>query len=273
MVTRTAGRRWLAVAAVVVVGLQVVTARPAAALPPLTLKTGTSGVISPGALKWAQAFCRFDQVVVGGGAEVVGEPPHTTVITALEPHAVEGPTPPRFLVQARALRPDLNESWQLKAYALCAPEASMQPYLIMKSTSSTSQLRFRAGTAKCPGGRVAYSAGVTTSNTGRFGVQMVRTSGPLDIARATVRAFSTAVPAPWRMSTYRGVRAAQGWDRSRRPGRGWPDSECVVPGGNSADSWGGRRAGPDRRWHELDPCVAPGERAVTGVDEGADVVG
>lgn len=205
MATRTAGRRWLAaaaVAAVVVAGLQVVTAQPAAALPPLTLKTGTSGVISPGAVKWAEAFCGLDQVVVGGGAEVVGEPPHTTVITALEPHAVEGPTPPRFLVRARALRSDLNEFWQLKAYALCAPASSMQPYLIVKSTSSTSQVRFRAGTATCPGGRVAYSAGVTTSNTSGFGVQMVRTSGPLDIARATVRAFGTAVPAPWQLSTF-----------------------------------------------------------------------
>ena len=152
-------------------------------------------------MKWAQAFCGFDQVVVGGGGEVVGEPPHTTVITALEPHAVQGATPPRFLVQAQALAPNFNETWQLKAYALCAPASSMQPYLIVKSESSMTQRRFRAGTARCPGGRVAYSAGVTTSNTGGFGVQMVRTSGPLDIARATVRAFSTAVPAPWRLTT------------------------------------------------------------------------
>src|SRR5437660_1152342 len=62
---------------------------------------------------------------------------------------------------------------------------------------------FKAGTAKCPGGRVAYSAGVTTSNTSRFGVQLVRTSGPLDIARATVRAFGTAtVLDSWDLSTF-----------------------------------------------------------------------
>ena len=36
----------------------------------------------------------------------------------------------------------------------------------------------------------------------RFGLQLVRTSGPLDIARATVRAFGPAVPDPWRLSTY-----------------------------------------------------------------------
>jgi hypothetical protein len=207
MVTRTAGRRWLAaaaaVAAVVVAGLQVVTAQPAAALPPLTLKTGTSGPVSTGAVKSAEAFCAANQVVVGGGGEVVGNPPHTTVLTALEPHAVEGATPPRFVVRARALAfPQFQEVWQVKAYALCAPAASMQPYLIVKSTSTTSQLRFRAGTATCPGGRVAYSAGVTTSNTSAFGVQLVRTSGPLDIARATVRAFGTAVPAPWQLSTF-----------------------------------------------------------------------
>jgi hypothetical protein len=193
----------LATAAVVVASLQVVTAQPAAALPPLTLKTGTSGVISPGGVKWATAFCAADQVVVGGGGEVIGEPPHTTVLTALEPHAIEGATPPRIVVRARALTyPNFQEAWQLKAYALCAPAASMQPYRIMQSTSTTSQLTFRAGTARCPDGLVAYSAGATTSNTSGFGLQLVRTSGSLDIARATVRAFSTAVPAPWRLSTY-----------------------------------------------------------------------
>lgn len=205
MLTRTVRRRWLTIAAVtgaVVSGAPVVTAQTAAALPALTLKTGTSGGISPGATKAAQAVCGLDQVVVGGGGEVVGEPPHVTVITALEPHAVEGPTPPRFVVRARALRADLQESWQLKAYALCAPRASMQPYLISETVSTSSQLRFRAGVSRCPNGMVAYSAGVSTSRTSDFGVQLVRTSGPLDIARATVRAFSTAVPAPWEMSTF-----------------------------------------------------------------------
>ena len=193
----------VAAVAVVVTGLQVVTAQPSAALPPLTLQTATSGVISPGGVKSATALCAADQVVVGGGGEVVGEPPHTTVLTALEPHATEGATPPRFVVRARALAyPKFQEAWQLRAYALCAPAASMQPYLIVKSTSSTSQLTFRAGTARCPGGRVAYSAGATTSNTSGFGLQLVRTSGPLDIARATVRAFGTAVPDPWQLSTY-----------------------------------------------------------------------
>ena len=279
MVSLTAGRRWLAAAAAtyavaVVAGLQMVTAQPAAALPPLTLNTGTSGPVSTEPVKSAEAFCGLDQVVVGGGGEVVNEPAHTTVLTALEPHAVEGPTPPRFVVRALALAcPQLQEFWSVTAYALCAPAASMQPsYLIMKSTVSTLTSRFKAGTAKCTGGRVAYSAGVTTLNTSRFGVQLVRTSGPLDIARATVRTFlrygdGTGFVA---VVDVRGVRAAPGWDRGCLPGRDRPDSECVVPG-RDADSWRGRRAGPDRRWHELDPYAAPGEHA-SGVDDGADVV-
>ena len=210
MVSLTAGRRWLAAAAAtyavaVVAGLQMVTAQPAAALPPLTLNTGTSGPVSTEPAKSAEAFCGLDQVVVGGGGEVVNEPAHTTVLTALEPHAVEGPTPPRFVVRAFALAwPQHQEFWSVTAYALCAPAASMQPsYLIMKSTVSGLTSPFKAGTAKCPGGRVAYSAGVTTSNTSRFGVQLVRTSGPLDIARATVRAFGTAtVLDSWDLSTF-----------------------------------------------------------------------
>jgi hypothetical protein len=203
MGSRTTVRRWVAAAAVAVVvaGLQVVTAQPAAALPPLTLKTGESGAIGPGGVKSAEALCAANQVVVGGGGEVIGNPQLTTVITALEPRAIEGATPPRFVVRARALAfPDSQESWGLKAYALCAPAASMQPYLIVRSTSSPSEARFRAGTATCTGGRVAYSAGATTSNTSRFGLQMVRTSGPLDIARATARAFA-AVQNPWTLTT------------------------------------------------------------------------
>src|SRR5690348_16145957 len=77
----------------------------------------------------------------------------------------------------------------------------MQPYKIEEHTSGLSQLRFRAGTATARDGQVAYSAGVRTSSNSGFGVQLVRTSGPLDIARATVRAFSPAVPAPWTLTT------------------------------------------------------------------------
>src|SRR4051794_28091642 len=104
MDSRTVVRLCVAVAAVAVVvaGLQVVTAQRAAALPPLTLKTGTSGPLSEGGEKSAEAFCAANQVVVGGGGEVIGEPPHTTVLTALEPHAIEGATSPRIVVRARA---------------------------------------------------------------------------------------------------------------------------------------------------------------------------
>jgi hypothetical protein len=213
MVSLTAGRRWLAAAAAtyavaVVAGLQMVTAQPAAALPPLTLNTGTSDPAITDAVRSAEAFCGLDQVVVGGGGEVLHEPAHTTVLTALVPHAVEGATPPRFVVRARALKPEANELWQVKAYALCAPAASMQPYKIEEHISTFSHKRFLAGTATCRDGLVAYSAGVTTNTTGfdvQFGVQLVRTSGPLDIARATVRTFlldPTAVPDWWQLRTF-----------------------------------------------------------------------
>jgi len=98
--------------------------------------------------------------------------------------------------------PNFQEYWQLKAYALCAPAASMQPYRIMQHTSTSSQDKFRTQTAKCPAGQVAYWAGATTSNTSRFGLQLVRTSGSLDMAHATARAFGAAVPEQWRLSTF-----------------------------------------------------------------------
>ena len=62
-------RRWVSVAAaaLVVAGLQVVTARPAVALPATTVLTGFSeGGQSPGATKSAEALCPAGQVVVRG---------------------------------------------------------------------------------------------------------------------------------------------------------------------------------------------------------------
>ncbi|WP_433264778.1 hypothetical protein ACQPZF_36055 [Actinosynnema sp. CS-041913] len=199
-------RRWVSVAtaAFVVAGLQVVTAGPAVALPATTVRTGFSeGGHSPGLTKWAEALCPAGQVVVGGGGEVLGEPQRTTVLTAVEPHTPEGPKPYRFVVQARALAWKLNgpnEDWQLKAYALCVPAASMPGYRIESYVSLPTTDRFMAHRAVCRNGLVAYSAGATTSDTTAFGLQLVRTSESLDITRATARAFFTPVTKEWSLT-------------------------------------------------------------------------
>jgi hypothetical protein len=202
----TVVRRWAAVVGVAVVavtGLQVVTAQAASALPAYTVRTKTSGALGPGTTKWAAASCEAGEVVMGGGGEIVGGQVWTTVLTGLQPKPLTGGIH-QFVVSGRALRPEMNESWQVKAYAWCAPEESMPGYLVIKTTTGLSQeKKWLQGKSVCTGGRVAYSAGVTTSQPGYFGVQMVRTSGPLDIARATVRAFhEMATPPWWTLSTY-----------------------------------------------------------------------
>jgi hypothetical protein len=95
---------------------------------------------------------------------------------------------------------DLNESWQLKAYALCVPASSMPGYHLESYVSASSTSAFKAHAAVCHNGLVAYSAGATTSNTSAFGLQLVRTSGSLDIARATARAFAPTVTSPWSLT-------------------------------------------------------------------------
>jgi hypothetical protein len=204
MYTRTAGRRWIAAAAVAVVvaTIQIVTTQPAAALPALVVKVADySGGVSPVSFKWVEANCPAGQVVVGGGAEIIGNPAHTVVLTGLEPHTPEGLKPYRFVVYGAALVSD--DLWNLRAYALCVNAAAMQPYRVVEQPNLPSSGTFKSATVPCPAGMVAYSAGGSVSNHyGGLGLQLVRTSGPLDIGRATARVTSSSITIPWSITTY-----------------------------------------------------------------------
>lgn len=191
-------RRWVSVAvvAVVVTSLQIATAQPAAALPALQLVVQGSG-FGPNPTKQAVAPCPSGKVVVGGGGEIVGNETRTTVLTSLQPLSAAGIQPARFVASGRALA--TAGDWSIVAYALCVDTAAMQPYLINETTSPSSTSVFRSGTSRCPAGMVAYSAGGIAPP--GFGLQMVRTSGPLDIGRATVRATTNTVNESSRMKT------------------------------------------------------------------------
>jgi len=207
----TGCQRWVAVATAVVVvsSIQVAAAPPAAALPALhmviTRNEGSFNQVNP---KSAEANCPPGTLVVGGGGEIQGRQDWRFKLTGMEPKGAQGLKPSRFVASAVASsHSDPNqqdELWSLLAYALCVDAAAMQPYQIVSHTSLKTSGVFMSDAVRCliPG-TVAYSAGgLAPDPWGGFGLQMVRTSGPLDIGRATVRAAGNSVSTPWSMTTY-----------------------------------------------------------------------
>jgi hypothetical protein len=61
--------------------------------------------------------------------------------------------------------------------------------------------RFETALAGCPSGTVAYGTGAAVPSIGRIGLQMTRTSGPLDISRATARADNN-YSGSWTLTSY-----------------------------------------------------------------------
>ena len=61
--------------------------------------------------------------------------------------------------------------------------------------------RFKTALARCPSGTVAYGTGAAVPSIGRIGLQMTRTSGPLDISRATGRADNN-YSGSWTLTSY-----------------------------------------------------------------------
>jgi hypothetical protein len=193
---------------VVVAGLQTAAASPAVALPALQVVIADYEYgYNQDNPKWVEANCPPGKLVVGGGGQIQGRQDWRFFLTGLEPKSAEGLKPSRFVASAvAATSSDPNrpkEKWSMQAVALCVDAAAIQPYQIVSHLSLPTSGVFMSDTARCPAGTVAYSAGGSAPDPwGGFGLQMVRTSGPLDIGRATVRAASSSVSQAWRMTTH-----------------------------------------------------------------------
>jgi hypothetical protein len=169
------------------IGLTLVTAGPAAAVgdPQLVTRSSFLGTdTSPS----VTAPCPSGTRVVGGGGRVFDGEQKRGRLTALDP------SPTGFRVAAES--PNLANigNWRVFAYAVCADSEALDDYTIVPRSRFDAST-FKDTAARCPSGTVAYGAGATVqipgtggSAEGRIGLQLNRTSGPLDISRGTGRA-------------------------------------------------------------------------------------
>jgi hypothetical protein len=169
--------------------------------------------------------------VLGGGGEIRDDGHDIARMTGLVP--VSSSNLDYFEASAEAFFHGQYEPWSLAAFAICAPESSLKDYrIVWQQYANVDSTTFFKGTAECPGDRVAYSAGgrildLFPTFTGRIGLQMVRTSGPLDIARATARENGPLdTPNPWWLDVY--AVCAKGQGDIHVEGAGDPDGDRKV---------------------------------------------
>jgi hypothetical protein len=175
----------LALAALAAIGLLLVTAGPAAAVGDPQLVTRSS-FLGTDPTPTATAPCPDGTRVVGGGGRVFDDEQKLGRLTALNPSFTS------FRVEAESPNEANIGNWRVIAYAICANRDALEDYQIVPRSRFDAST-FKDTAAVCPSGTVAYGAGArvgipgTGGADGRIGLQLNRTSGPLDISRATGR--------------------------------------------------------------------------------------
>lgn len=177
--------RMLGLAALAAIGLVLVTAGPAAAVGDPQLVTASSS-LGTDPTPTANALCPTGTRVVGGGGRVFDFEQKLGRLTVLDPSFTG------FRVEAESPNEANIGNWRVFAYAICADRDALEDYQIV-SRSRFDNRTFKDTAAVCPSGTVAYGAGASAQFSaadgadGRIGLQLNRTSGPLDISRATGR--------------------------------------------------------------------------------------
>ena len=150
-----------------------------------------------------------DDLLVGSGAKITAG----IVLTGIQPERGPGLLPAG--VRAFAENPPGSgigetDRWVVIAYAICArPGGVVRDVEVVKAATEPSVQRFQHTAARCPDGKRAVGSGaaVQTSDGAvgdgnrQLGLQLNRTSGPMDISRAAAAAFP-ATPAPWSLVSY-----------------------------------------------------------------------
>jgi hypothetical protein len=195
--------------------------------------------------KKAIASCGVGNSVLGGGAVVRDGGRNLVRLTRSSPSGVSDIDTDWWVAEAEA--PDLRRDfdWSVTVYAVCAPNWGIGDHdIVGRTVTFENSPRFeRVDTPRCPGNSVTYGSGAWVMGldaiggggpfgfpTGRLGLQMIRTSGPLDIARATAREAIGGYAGQWRLNT-----VAICADRRIRlpvPGQ-YPDSRVRAVGSTS----------------------------------------
>ena len=203
--------------------------------------------------KSVKAFCPQDSVVMGGGGEIDDDGNDIARLTGLVP--VNASPRDYYEASAEAWYEGQYEPWSLTAYAICAPAAAVKNHQVYSAPAIAPEPKmFLSGTAACQGDRVAYGAGGAVVDPfsnfrGRIGLQMVRTSNPLDIGRATAREDSSpnGTPNAWYLMTYVVCAKAQGGVHTE--GLGAPSGSLTAKsycdsGSQEVHGFGGGASGP-----------------------------
>jgi hypothetical protein len=207
----------------VIGGMQLASVSPAAALDGLVRTDKVSGSRSMESPKSADAGCPAGKIVVGGGAEIEGggeneaNQPRLTLLFPLVSFF-------RAAAEIRGHAP-AQELWTLRVYAICADAKDLDDYGIIVSPGSGHDSQpFKKSVARCPDGTVAYGAGGfihylhSGESQGGVGLQLVHTSGPLDIARATARKYPGGHPGAWEVAAVAICAAPAGGIRAENTG-------------------------------------------------------
>jgi hypothetical protein len=204
-------RRWtiaagVATLAAILSGIQLATPEPAAAIQGLERRTPQTSIHNRDPVKSAKVECgEADHHVIGGGGAVLDGGRKLVRLTGLLPYDARRPYKDSFT--AVAVAPELTQSfdWSVTAYAICAPEDELTSYQIVpqRFDNKTSKA-FWTAWARCPSGTVTYGAGayLPAAYSGRIGLQLNRTSEPLDISRATARESTSEYSDPWSLWSY-----------------------------------------------------------------------
>lgn len=198
---RTASRTVAALATlvVVVVGAQLAGPEPAAAIPGLERKG--HWVLSDEPFKRVRAQCPAGKDVIGGGAWADDGGRKKVRLTSMQPLHDYGGETDFFEAVAEAPHLFSGYDWHLGAFAICANPLPGYKVVHGQFTERSSKT-FQTAVAGCPSGTVAYSAGATILwAEGRVGLQLSRTSGPLDITRAAAREDTVPFAGEWQLAS------------------------------------------------------------------------
>jgi hypothetical protein len=181
----------MALAVAAVVGAVALATPPSAlAIPGLERKAGPV-VSGTHPVKLSSVSCPLNKHVIGGGASVDDEGRKSVRLTKLWPFSPASPSlKDSWTAVAEAADLDRSFSWSLQSFAICAYKSDLENYRSAQYWSGRDPAEpFKTAAPGCPPGTVAYGAGaeVTPYETGQLGLQLNRTSGPLDIARAAGR--------------------------------------------------------------------------------------
>jgi hypothetical protein len=145
-----------------------------------------------------------------------------------------------FRVDAAAAS-GFNGAWSMTARARCATRPA--GYEIVPGNSATSSSTFKEAIARCPGAKRAIGSGAFLNAPGglrEVALQLVRTSGPLDIVRATAREDANGYSNTWSVTAFAiCINPVPGQVAAQRVTLGTTAGSVTCPNGTFVHGFGG----------------------------------